>query len=70
MEWSAETYEEPQLGDVTVETDTDRAYVVVGVEEHRDSPRVWWLLLERIDVGDAVTRADGARFWQHVRHSR
>jgi hypothetical protein len=63
---------EPLLGDVTVETDTDRFYLVVGVEEHRDSPRVWWLTLERIDLPDAVRRVEveGGRYWSHVRYRR
>lgn len=71
MEWSAEQYPEPELLDVTSEDSTERCYLIVGVEEHRDSPRVWWLTLERISVRDYLDRVDaGARHWSHIRHRR
>ena len=63
----------PELGDVTVETDTDRYFSVVGIEEHRDSPRVWWLTLERISPEEAALRVWAlAPFWEHsvVRRDR
>ena len=56
MRWGQEL--DPQLGEVTVETDTDRYYRVVGVEELRDSPAVWMLVLERIAATEPV-------HWEH-----
>jgi len=63
---------DPRLGDVTLEGGSSRWYVVVGVEEHRDSPDVWKLILERISPDDATERLlpDSARFWPHVRYRR
>lgn len=71
MDWSGDRFPEPELGDVTQEQDSERCYLVVGVEEHRDSPRVWRLVLERISVRDSLDRElAGARFWPHVRYRR
>lgn len=69
MDWNES--EEPHLDDVTLEGGSSRWYAVVGVEEHRDSPKVWKLVLERITGRDALDRMNaGARYWPHVRYRR
>jgi hypothetical protein len=69
MDWSADRYAEPELDDVTLEGGSSRWYLVVGVEEHRDSPAVWKLILERITGDEALDRLRaGARYWPHVRY--
>lgn len=51
MQWGDQE-REPELGDIAVQTpvECERWYRVVGIEEHRDSPKVWWLWLERVEV--------------------
>lgn len=69
MDW--ENDRDPALGDVTLESGSTRYFLVVGIEEHRYSPRVWWLTLERISIEDAVDRIrDGAESWPHIRYRR
>jgi hypothetical protein len=71
MEWHADDGSEPQLDDVTLEAGSNRWYLVVGVAEHRDSPKVWWLTLERVSERDAGDRTRaGARYWGHSRYRR
>jgi hypothetical protein len=71
MRWSSVDGRDPTLGDVTLEQESDRWFLVVGVEEHRDSPAVWWLTLERIDEDDANGRLrGGSGFWPHCRDRR
>lgn len=71
MDWNGDEFAEPELDDVTLEGGSSRWYLVVGVEEHRDSPAVWKLVLERISEDDATERLRaGARSWSHVRYRR
>ena len=72
MRWSGETYTEPLLGDITREQESVRWYRVAGVEEHRDSPEVWWLTLERISEDQALDllKNPEQRIWEHVRDRR
>lgn len=67
MDWNETA--EPTLDDVTLESGSARWYAVVGIEEHRDSPAVWKLILERVSEEDALERLRaGARYWPHVRY--
>lgn len=63
---------EPTLGDITREQHTVRYYVVVGIEEHRDSPKVWWLTLERISEAQALEKLQypNQGIWEHIRYRR
>lgn len=63
MEW-ADSENPPALMDVAIEEpiEVERAYLVVGVEEHRDSPAVWWLVMERIEFENAAVGAKD-RLW-------
>jgi hypothetical protein len=70
MDWESDA--DPQLGDVTREQHSARWYVVAGIEEHRDSPQVWWLTLERIDEDRALLLLGDPeqRVWEHTRYRR
>ena len=70
MDWGVDY--EPEIGDITRERESVRWYLVAGIEEHRDSPRVWWLTLERISEDQALDllKDPDQRIWEHTRYRR